>query len=30
MLVKVGDMGLFGVTASEEYGGSGMTYMDQV
>lgn len=27
---KVGDMGLFGVTASEEYGGSGMTYMDQV
>jgi len=27
---KVGDMGLFGVTASEEYGGSGMTYMNQV
>jgi len=27
---KVGDMGLFGVTASEEYGGSGMTYFDQV
>jgi len=27
---KVGAMGLFGVTASEKYGGSGMNYLDQV
>lgn len=26
---KLGDMGLFGITASSEYGGSDMTYFDQ-
>ena len=27
---RFGEMGLFGVTASSEFGGSDMTYLDQV